>query len=211
MEVFVLFLAVLSLHCSAKASSAVVPRLSCPGAGGVLIPKPGIEPTSSTLKSLFFTPGPPEKSPNIPFRSEESKAQRLVACLKVTQLIIGKAKAIAFEANPRAVPLCFFFPDVLFICMVHWIRKSIIHLHRGFYFLFFFHLFFISWRLITLQYCSVFCHTLTWISHGFTCVPHPDPPSYILPQPIPLGLPSAPAPSTCLMYPAWAGDLFHPW
>ena len=33
---------------------------------------------------------------------------------------------------------------------------------------------FISWRLITLQYCSRFCHTLTRISHGFTCVPHPD-------------------------------------
>ena len=32
---------------------------------------------------------------------------------------------------------------------------------------------FISWRLTTLQYCSGFCHTLTWISHGFTCVPHP--------------------------------------
>ena len=40
-------------------------------------------------------------------------------------------------------------------------------------FLFFF--FFISWRLITLQYCSGFCHTLKWISHGFTCVPPPDP------------------------------------
>ena len=25
---------------------------------------------------------------------------------------------------------------------------------------------FISWRLITLQYCSGFCHTLTWISHS---------------------------------------------
>ena len=31
---------------------------------------------------------------------------------------------------------------------------------------------FISWSLITLQYYSGFCHTLTWISHGFTCVPH---------------------------------------
>ena len=41
---------------------------------------------------------------------------------------------------------------------------------------FFFPFIFISWRLITLQYCSGFCHTLTWISHGFTCVPHPDPP-----------------------------------
>ena len=36
--------------------------------------------------------------------------------------------------------------------------------------------------LITLQYCSDFCHTLMWTSHGFTCVPHPDPP---LPPPSP--------------------------
>ena len=64
-----------------------------------------------------------------------------------------------------------------------------------------------SWRLITLQYCSGFCHTLTWISHGFTCVPHPAPPSCLPPHPIPLGLPSAPAPSSCLMHPAWAGDV----
>ena len=70
---------------------------------------------------------------------------------------------------------------------------------------------FIHWRLITLQYCSGFCHTLTWISHGFTCIPHPDPPSHLRLHPIPLGLPSAPAPSTCLMHPTWAGDLFHPW
>ena len=42
---------------------------------------------------------------------------------------------------------------------------------------FFFSFIFISWRLITLQHCSGFCHTLKWISHGFTCVPHPDPPS----------------------------------
>jgi len=41
-----------------------------------------------------------------------------------------------------------------------------------------------------------FCHTLTWISHGYTCVPHPEPPSHLPPHPIPLGHPSAPAPST---------------
>ena len=57
---------------------------------------------------------------------------------------------------------------------------------------FFFSFIFISWRLITLQYCSGFCHTLTWISHGFTFVPHPNPPSRLCPHPIPLGLPSAP-------------------
>ena len=48
-------------------------------------------------------------------------------------------------------------------------------------FFFFFSFIFISWRLITLQYCSGFCHTLTWISHGFTCVPHPDPTSLASP------------------------------
>ena len=46
--------------------------------------------------------------------------------------------------------------------------------------LFFFPFIFISWRLITLQYCSGFCHTWTWISHGFTCVSHPNPPSQLL-------------------------------
>ena len=68
----------------------------------------------------------------------------------------------------------------------------------------------ISWRLITLQYCSGFCHILTWISLGYTCVPHPDPPARLPLHPIPLGLPSAPGQSNCLMHPTWAGDLFHP-
>ena len=35
---------------------------------------------------------------------------------------------------------------------------------------FFFSFMFISWRLITLQYCRGFCHTLTWISHGDECI-----------------------------------------
>ena len=93
----------------------------------------------------------------------------------------------------------------------------ILHHHNSFksnmqhvFFCFFYFIFFISWRLITLQYCSGFCHTLKWISHGFTCVPHPDPPSHLPLHPIPLGLPSAPGLSTCLMHPTWAGDLFHP-
>ena len=68
----------------------------------------------------------------------------------------------------------------------------------------------ISWRLITLQYCSGFCHTLTCISLGYTCIPHPNPLSHLPLHPNPLGLPSAPGPGTCLMHPAWAGDLFHP-
>ena len=79
-------------------------------------------------------------------------------------------------------------------------RINITSCWSGFCFYFFFYF----------LYCSGFCHTLKWNSHGFTCVPHPDPPSHLPLHPIPLGLPSAPGPSTCLMHPTWAGDLFHP-
>ena len=57
-----------------------------------------------------------------------------------------------------------------------------------FYF-FIFSFIFISWRLVTSQHFSGFCHTLTWISHGVTYIPHPDPPSHLPLHPIPLGLP----------------------
>ena len=87
--------------------------------------------------------------------------------------------------------------------------KSKITMLRGFIY-FFFDFFFFSWRLFTLQYCSGSCHTLTRISHGFTCIPHPNPPSHFPLHSFPLGFPSAPGPSTCLMHPTWAGDLFHP-
>ena len=35
-----------------------------------------------------------------------------------------------------------------------------------------------------MQYCGDFCNTFTRISHGCTCVPHPDPPSHLPPHPI---------------------------
>ena len=62
-----------------------------------------------------------------------------------------------------------------------------------------YHVFFLfiyfSWRLITLQYCTGFCHTSIWISHGFTCVPHPEPTSHLPPHTIPLRHPRAPVSS----------------
>ena len=49
-----------------------------------------------------------------------------------------------------------------------------------FYFYFFKYKFnYFNWRLITLQYCIGFCHTSTWIHHGCTCIPHPDPSSHL--------------------------------
>ena len=47
----------------------------------------------------------------------------------------------------------------------------------------FFLFIFISWRLITLQYCSDFCHTFTWISHEFTVSPILNSPSTSLSTP----------------------------
>ena len=45
-----------------------------------------------------------------------------------------------------------------------------------------------------------FCHTSTWIHYGCTCAPNPEPLSHLPPHTIPLGHPSAPAPS--ILYPA---------
>ena len=57
----------------------------------------------------------------------------------------------------------------------------------------FFKLIYFNWRLTTLQYWGGFCHTLTGISHGCTCGPHPEPLCHLPPHPIPQGCPSAPA------------------
>ena len=40
-----------------------------------------------------------------------------------------------------------------------------------------------------------FCQISKWIHHRYTCVPHPEPSSLLPPHTIPLGCPSAPAPS----------------
>ena len=79
-----------------------------------------------------------------------------------------------------------------FIVSISLMRLHFFFIHRAMIFFFFFSFIFISWRLITLQYCSGSCHTLTGISHGFTCIPHPDPPFHLPLDPIPLALPSAP-------------------
>ena len=54
-----------------------------------------------------------------------------------------------------------------------------------------------------------FCHTSTWIRHGCTRVPNPEPPSHLPPHTIPLGHPSAPAPS--FLHQTWTGDSFLIW
>ena len=46
--------------------------LSCPVACGILVPWPGIEPTSPALEGRFLTTGPPGKSHNCYFNIENS-------------------------------------------------------------------------------------------------------------------------------------------
>ena len=73
---------------------------------------------------------------------------------------------------------------------VDWIIKCLLNL---FFFNFIFTLFY-----FTILYW--FCHTLTWIHHGCTCVPKLELPSHLPPHNISLGHHRAPAPS--MLYPA---------
>ena len=59
----------------------------------------------------------------------------------------------------------------------------------------FFFQFIFFWEVNYFTNLYWFCHTPTWIHHRYTHVPHPEPPSLHPPCTIPLGCPSAPAPS----------------
>ena len=60
--------------------------------------------------------------------------------------------------------------------------------------------FFFFLLLLFFFICSEFCYTLKWKGLGFTCLPHPDPPSHLPPHPLPPGPPRAPGPSACLLH-----------
>ena len=148
-----------------------------------------------------------------------------VTCLGCSSMIFSRSQSshMVFQDSQRGrskrqeVEATSFINWQMFIYTIFCCSKQLKSLLRfkvmwqrpHFFFFSFFSFICISWRLITSQHCSGFGHTLTWISHGVTCIPHPNPPSHLPLHPIPLGRPSAPGPSTCLMHPTWAGDLFH--
>ena len=183
-----------------------------PSPGDLL--NPGIKPESSTLQTEdYLVPNPGYTHWNWVLQKWVSGKDKLVNCWQVNEgwwarrhwgrgrkkrqeaeTLLGGRRSRLTGAGAGKVTRALTRKAVIFFLI---------------YFILFYFIF-ISWRLITLQYCSGFCHTFTRISHGFTCIPHPDPPYHLPLHPIPLGLPSAPALSTCLMHPTWAGDLFHP-
>ena len=65
------------------------------------------------------------------------------------------------------------------------------------FFIYFIYLFiyFLNFILLNFTILYWFCHISKWICHRYTCVPHPEPSSLLSPHTIPLGCPSAPAPS----------------
>ena len=54
-----------------------------------------------------------------------------------------------------------------------------------------------------------FCHISTWIHHRYTHVLHPEPSSFLFPRTIPLGRPSAPAPSVDEGHSGWCEVISH--
>ena len=73
----------------------------------------------------------------------------------------------------------------------------------------FFKFIFINWRLITLQYCSGFCHTLTWISHKYTYATSLKAPSLL--YPIPLLYLSQSRLAPCIIQQIRMGYLLYMW
>ena len=92
-------------------------------------------------------------------------------CARLVQCSLGSAYPRAKATVPENIEPGELFKDTtwnLLIGVNSWKWQQVFQLCA-----FFFPFIFISWRLITSQHCSGFCQTLTWISHGDTCIPHP--------------------------------------
>ena len=168
-------------------------RLSCSEACGILVPWPGIEPMSPALQGRFLTTKPPRKSHlKLTFRQKKKgrKWNRSVVSYSFQSHRLQPPRSSAHGILQARILECIVMPSsrgsswprdwtrvshvagrFFIVCAI----RETLTFRRGLQItgvpclFFFFPFIFISWRILTLQYCSGFCHTLTWISHGFTC------------------------------------------
>ena len=98
------------------------------------------------------------------------------------------------QAGTVSLPFMIFLYYFFEVCVCwQWILFASVFLKMS---LFMFSFYFFNFILVlnfTILYW--FCQILKWIRHRYTCVPHPEPSSLLPPHTIPLGCPSAPAPS----------------
>ena len=91
--------------------------------------------------------------------------------------------------------ICFFIYFLwCFFCFINFfLNFGIKNLTYILVFIFFHFIYLFLFLNFTILYW--FCHISKWIHHRYTCVPYPEPSSLVPPHTIPLGRPSAPAPS----------------
>ena len=100
--------------------------------------------------------------------------------------------------------LCVYMPEIFYRFSLSFNRRNylleglfeknknqeVVYKQMWFFFLIFSYYFFLSFFFFYFTILYWFCHTSTWIRHGCTRVPNPEPPSHLLPHTIPLGHPT---------------------
>ena len=123
----------------------------------------------------------PHSPPSLPHSSglsENTDFECPASCIELALVIYFTYGNIPFNSILSYHPTLAFSHRVQKSVLYIYVSFAVLHIRSSLLPSFFLFLIYFSWRLITLQYCDGFCHVSMWISHGCTCVPHPEPPSH---------------------------------